>query len=221
MNIKVEKLFPKVYLFTFDTRYELCMSFIRWQEFYESPKFRGKYFELEEFIDYWAKEFGHGSFDYPSTWNGFNIPGKVIMDWIMKADKVGGKDRARETEVLEKLQDITKDGDSISDIYIIAAHKEQAEEDRKASINHEIAHALYYLYPEYKKRCDKLIKKASSKSIITATRTLLKLGYCRKVLKDEMQAYFSTYNCKAGLMPKLNFCRNFKKFCDRLKLNKK
>ena len=51
MNIEGEIVLPNVYVLNFDTQYELCMSFVRMQEFYESPKFRGKTFELEEFID--------------------------------------------------------------------------------------------------------------------------------------------------------------------------
>jgi len=220
MNIKVEKLFPRVYLLTFDTRYELCMSFIRWQEFYESPKFRGKYFELEEFMDYWSKEFGNGSFDYPATWNGFNIPGQIILDWVVKQTKAFGAPRGKEMEVLHELQTILNDeGDTISDSYIIAAHKDQSAGDMKATMDHEVAHAFYHLYPKYRRSCNKLIKKASKKDIATATRTLLELGYCKKVLNDEIQAYFSTYNVKNTLTPKLKFCKNLKDFRNSLKNN--
>ena len=62
------------------------MSFVRMQEFYESPKFKGKYFTLEQYMDYWSKEFGKGSFTYPSVWDGFNIPGKVLSDWWDRFD---------------------------------------------------------------------------------------------------------------------------------------
>jgi hypothetical protein len=80
---------PNVYLMTYDTPYELCMSFVRVQEFYESPEFKGKYFTLEEFIDWWSLNESKikGSFDYPARWSGFNIPGTVILNWLFECDE--------------------------------------------------------------------------------------------------------------------------------------
>ena len=59
-NPTIRKVIPNVYCVTYDTQYDLCMSFVRIQEFYESPKFKGQYFTLEEYMDYWAEEFGSG-----------------------------------------------------------------------------------------------------------------------------------------------------------------
>jgi len=211
MKIKVKKLFPKIYLLMFDTQYELCMSFVRWQEFYESPKFRGKYFDLEEYIDYWSKDFGGGSFDYPAVWGGFNIPGKVIDDWI--SISVEKQDRDRENEVLILLCDtLRNDNLYLRDTYIIATHKEQEEREINTTIDHELAHAFYYVYPEYKSSCNKLLKKVSKVAYTNAKVMLVKLGYCRASIKDEMQAYFSTYNEKEILTPRMDFCKNFETF---------
>ena len=80
----LRQIVPNVYLMTYDTRYDLCMSFVRVQEFYESPEFKGRYFTLEEFIDWWSIKMSHihGAFDYPARWGGFNVPGEVMLDWL-------------------------------------------------------------------------------------------------------------------------------------------
>lgn len=67
MKIEIKHLYPKIYCLEFDTQYNLCMSMVRIQEFYESPEFAGKYFTLEEYIDYWSKNFGDGAFTYPKV----------------------------------------------------------------------------------------------------------------------------------------------------------
>jgi hypothetical protein len=102
MKIKSEILIPHVYLFTFDSQYDLCMSFVRMQEFYESDsnKFRGKYFTLEKYMDYWSKKFGNGVFTYTKDWNGFNLPGKKLVEWL---DVFERDQREREIILCDKI----------------------------------------------------------------------------------------------------------------------
>ena len=40
-------------------QYTLASAFLRFQEHYESPKFRGEIFSLEEFMDWYAVEVGN------------------------------------------------------------------------------------------------------------------------------------------------------------------
>ena len=196
MKIKSEIILPHLYLLTFETQYELCMSFVRIQEFYESPKFRNKYFTLEEFIDYWAKEFGNGSFDYPARWNGFNLPSKVISKWYTLASDCGFI-RNKEGDLLETIGDLVckeYEEDNIlgsAKYYVIGINNEHSEEKKKV-IDHETAHALYYLYPSYKKAVNKLLKDLPKDISDVAAKHLLKIGYGKNVSRDEMQAYFST-----------------------------
>ena len=58
----------------YNTRYELCSSFMRMQEFYESdiPCIKDNYFTLEKFMDEYAKK--NGGFSYTMDWSEFNIP---------------------------------------------------------------------------------------------------------------------------------------------------
>lgn len=195
MKIKSREILPNVLVLIFDTRYELTMSFVRLQEFYESPKFQGKVFSLEEYMDYWAKEFGKGVFDYTTRWRGFNVPGKVVLDWM---DKFNYDDkssiRAREIALIEKILSRYSKKD-LENSYIIATHYDCP--NKKEVIDHEVAHAMYTLNPEYKAECQKLFSKINStkEGRLVYERMedkLIKMGYASNLLEDEIQAYWAT-----------------------------
>ena len=222
MKIKSEILIPHVYLFTFDSQYDLCMSFVRMQEFYESDsnKFRGKYFTLEKYMDYWSKKFGNGVFTYTKDWNGFNLPGKKLVEWL---DVFERDQREREIILCDKIDKFVSQEFGFSEGYdnydkmcVIGIHTEGDKEEAEIIKNHELAHALYCLYPEYKKSCDKLLKTISNEENIKNEVVLLSMGYCKKVIKDELQAYYSTdggfgtYEC---------FIDNFESFKEKLRKN--
>src|SRR5437667_5675479 len=79
--MKVVNTFPGIYHFQAKDQYELTSTFIRLQEFYESPykEIRGQYFELDTFFDIYAKKMGNMT--YFTDWNGFNVPGHIIDDF--------------------------------------------------------------------------------------------------------------------------------------------
>ena len=213
---KVKEIVPKVFVVTYDNQYDLCMAFVRIQEFYESPKFKGKYFALEEFIEYWAKEHGHGSFDYTARWNGFNISGRVIKNWVKVFNEFETPEEMRDAECylldeIEKIKDVN--GYEYEDIYVIGVHASQGKKMMDEAIEHELAHALYCLHPEYKKSCDALFKKLSKKRYGVISKTLIKMGYGKNVLEDEIQAYLSTGDDDIKqLKGDKRFAKNFKKF---------
>ena len=227
----IREIVPKVYCLTYDTRYNLCMSFVRIQEFYESQRFKGKYFTLEDFMDYWSLEFGNGSFDYPSRWSGFNFPGKVLDNWISLFTVSNLRDK--ENILVNKI--LRKSKFDLKDIYVIGTHKDNKTKERNDIIEHELAHAMYCIYPKYKQSCDKLISTLKStkwgmvKYVQTAGR-LKDMGYCDDVIDDEIQAYWSTGNSKDSLLKfassavdtdtditALDFVNNFNKFKKRVK----
>ena len=226
MKMKIEKdiVLPHLYLLTFETQYELCMSFVRMQEFYESPKFRNKYFTLEEFMDYWAKEYGHGAFDYPARWNGFNLPSNAIEKWYQKIydqknhDTWGGY-REREKVIVEAITSLyEKDygkpvwGKRPKKYYVIGIHKGSSEEVKQGVIDHETAHALYYLYPKYRKMTNALLDGIPKRDYKSAASDLTIMGYGNNVIKDEMQAYFSTNKGKNPFEGRASFAKNLEKF---------
>ncbi len=79
--MKVKPIYPNLYLYTFPNQYELASTFIRLQEFYESPykEIKGKYFTSENFMDLYAKDQKDNKFTYFDDWNGFNIPGDIVL----------------------------------------------------------------------------------------------------------------------------------------------
>lgn len=225
MDVTLRQIVPNVFVFTFDTQYDLCMSFIRIQEFYESPEFKGKFFTLEEYMDWWAKSYGKGSFDYPKRWNGFNVPGTVFKEWVNTfANFARSGLRKKEMILVEMLVKRLDDWDDLDKIYIIGVNKEKG--NRTDVIKHEVAHAMYTLYPKYKKSCDKLLakigRKKEGKVFLAATgRELLRRGYHKDVVKDEQQAFFST-SSKGDRLPLLpKFKENYEAFKKTVKMSKK
>lgn len=215
MKIKSKTILPHVYLLIYPTQYDLCMSLVRMQEFYESPKFKGKYFTLEEYIDYWCKEFGNGSFTYPSTWNGFNLPSETLKEWV---GTFYFDIRARELAVFKAIEKLLiKDGDDgFSKYYVIAVHEESSKKEMDQAKEHETAHALYYLYPEYKESCKRLLDKISRRKYIDDRKFLLKTGYCNSVLDDELQSYYSCEEEYYASPVRPEFVKNFSDFKKKL-----
>lgn len=218
---KSEIVIPNVYAIKYDTQYDLCMSFVRMQEFYESAssKIRGKYFTLEDYMDYWASEFGNGSFDYPKRWNGFNLPSNVIERWRGLFEGQGCRLRDREYEILDAIDELGHqelvDEEPPDKYYVIGVHAEKSEKDRLEVIRHESAHALYYLFPAYKRAANKLIKEIPKEEVEDAKERLIIMGYGSNILKDEMQAYFSTEEGKGyiiSLSGRQDFAENFNKY---------
>jgi hypothetical protein len=183
--MKLTQIKPQVYYLLFDTQYELCSTMMRMEEFYESPykNIQGKYFTLEEFMDTYAKH--KGNFTYTSDWNGFNVPSSVIEAFWKTFSDNGQFLRDRLLQKEQKLFDTLV---TIRDeeYYLMATHKKGTQR----TVKHELAHAYYYLDKNYRETMDKLVKKFKNREELEAR--LLKVGYCKKVLKDEIQAYLAT-----------------------------
>jgi len=189
--MKIKEVKPNVYLFTFPNQFEMCFTFFRMQEFYESPieEIKGNYFSLETAISEYAyQEFSDKKkekFTYLSDWNGFNIPGDAFIDFYEKFGlKVDLTEREKELFLLAHPK--IKELEDKTECYIIGCV--EGDED---VIKHEVAHAFYYLNPKYKKKMLSLINDTIP-MVKEAKEHLLDIGYCEAVLDDEIQAYFST-----------------------------
>lgn len=183
---KIKEVRQGIFHFDFKKSYDLCMHFLRYQEYYESPspKFRGKQFEIFDFMRWYSLNFGRGLFTYTDDWNGFNIPGNIIKD---VHDKMITDRNIYDYEMIQAwrtCQDVIK-ARGEEKFYIIGTVGKDA-------FDHEIAHGLFYLNPEYKKTMTTFVK-ALSPEIRKEMNTELKiLGYTPKVYVDETQAYMST-----------------------------
>jgi len=174
--MKLEKLCDGVYNIVFDTQYELTSTMLRVQEYYESPyeEIRGKYFELQDFIDLYSKD--HDGFTYYTDWSGFNVPAWVVKDFFTFPSF------SKKELALKALVDTIEDGD----YYLIASSKESGSNVH----NHELAHAFFYLSETYRNHMRRLVRTFNGSKDMRDD--LASMGYCKEVMTDEIQAYLAT-----------------------------
>ena len=160
-----------IYHVAFSNYYLMTSTFLRFQEHYESPKFHGKIFTLEEFMDWYAAE--RGKFSYFEDWGGFNIPGRVFAPFSAgKFDPLTRKEAA----LLKMFRGVS------GDFYVIGSVGGDLE-----GMLHEIIHGMFYLFPEYRRDAVRCLRGLDDKHI---RERLLKMdGYDKSVLDDEVNAY--------------------------------
>lgn len=221
MKYKIKKIKNQIYLISCKDHYDLCMLFLRYQEFYESPnpKFRGKDFSIIDFMEWYSKAKGDGSFTYPTDWAGFNIPSWVIERFHDLSSSPSFKDYnkydAEMFKIYEKIKYKTVEHGLIvaketKPFYLIGVSSNEA-------LDHELAHGLYYTNPEYRSAMNKLVK-ALPKSLKNKINALLKkLGYTSKVFIDETQAYLATDKSKEPMVAWEKYQKPFKEIFEKYK----
>jgi hypothetical protein len=197
MKQKVEKInvLENIALLVFENQFELTSTFLRFQEHYESPEFRGKIFTLDEYKDWYTKQ--KGKFSYYTDWNGFNIPSYVLTPFVEgKFNPLSNK----ELHLINLLKE-AKDP-----FYIIGIHKELESSRKSQNLKHEVAHGLFYTNPEYKRNIQKIL----SEYDLTDLKQWLKStgGYHDEVLDDECHAYSLTVNAKLPISVPPELCKS-------------
>lgn len=181
--MKVNVLNNNIIHFIGNNQYELASSFVRLQEFYESPKdnIRGKYFTLEYFMDEYALDHDN-KFTYFQDWEGFNIPGNIVLSFF---EKLNNDLRPKEKFILELLTKYIDNNDA--NFYVIGSI-----DDHLITLRHEYAHALYYLNEDYRCYREYMLEETSDELKTYLYDKLAKKGYYQNMFNDEIQAYFST-----------------------------
>jgi|SRR5690606_2698684 len=187
---KFSQIHPGIFHLEFKDKIELTAHFLRAQEFYESPKFQGKSFQLMDFIMWYIKEGrpdedGKDIFSYFDDWGGFNIPAEVILQCHAGITDMNDYDRFLHIIAKKALTYAPK-------AYIIGT-----SECHSSAISHEIAHGLFYTNDEYKTKALELIDKTPQDLITSIKEALVNMGYAESVLDDETQAYMSTGLCES------------------------
>jgi hypothetical protein len=163
-----------IFLVSFPDQHTACSTMMRFQEHYESPRFRGKVFTREDYEDWYATE--RGKFTYYEDWSGFNLPSRVL-----NAFKKGAFDPLTEKEkALLKLVGSRAKGDS----YVIGCIKGDAQ-----TLAHECVHGLFAIFPKYRK--DVLVTIARHPTALLRKK-LGRMGYHPDVFDDEINAYLLT-----------------------------
>lgn len=178
---------PNIFLLSFEKQYDLAMTFLRYQEFYESPspKFRNKTWELVDFMEWYSAEYGDGAFTYPKDWSGFNIPSRIIEKVL--GEGAGIPDYNKYDELMAGVFDKLYNNEKIRNFYLIGIFG-----DGKNVIEHEIAHGLFYTNAEYREEMKKLVRSLPEKIRTKIFNVLKEKGYTSNVHIDECQAYLST-----------------------------
>lgn len=157
-----------------DSQKDLGETFIRFQEYYESPsvKYRNKIFTLGDIKNHYSLQYGADL--YSELWIGFNFPSSVLTPF-----KQGLFDplTIQEKELLGLLKYRN------DNYYIIGAQN-------NSILRHELSHAMYGYNKKYKNEIDNFIK-SNNKNFSKVLKYILKKGYHKSVLNDELQAYIT------------------------------
>jgi hypothetical protein len=170
-----------IYLLRFRTQYELTATFLRVQEHYESPRFHGRIFTLEQYMDWYAER--HGNFTYYQDWAGFNVPSTAFQPFYDgKFDPLSEKEK----RLLGLFENLGRK------FYVIGIYDSGARQ----SLTHELAHALYFTDAAYR---EAVRKEMGAYDTSAVRRQIARLGYAQHVIADETHAYLVQSSDKIGI----------------------
>ncbi len=185
----------------FDDDFDMAMTFLRYQEFQDSPKFAGKNFTITEFMRWYTNKYDPESrkFTYSGDWAGYNIPVSLI-------GKVECPDKNEYDDTMYDISKKTCDKkyrgyldfpcNLFLPAYLISASKTTTKIEYKITVLHELTHAMYYLDEEYKQKVKETYKNINKKLLNKLTKIVEDKGYAdvQELLEDELQAYLTTSN---------------------------
>lgn len=158
---------------TFKSKADMSNTMMRFQETYESPKFKDTVFGRREFFTWYRNKYKS---EYLEDWDGFNIP-SFIVDSVRTFPNL----TLRETKLIEDLDSKVKS----EKYYVITS----VGDSKSSALIHEIAHALFYLNKRYNSDMKTLIKSMPPNVRESMFISLRKNKYDESVFMDEAQAY--------------------------------
>jgi hypothetical protein len=202
----IEQVTPGVFHLHFKEHLELAAHFLRFQEFYESPEFVGKPFDILTYVKWYASQ-NEGNFSYFNDWSGFNIPTEVIHRCMRGVKDPNPYDRFM-VSIAEWCESQHGKG-----AYLIGTSDKSAK-----SIRHEIAHGLWHVNKKY--QVDQKRNLLTFRRAYDSYDKLLEwLGekYEYNVIEDEMQAFLATGLKGSGIKlspaARRSFVRTFEEYC--------
>jgi hypothetical protein len=190
MILSVEQIRPQVFHIHADSRRELGMLFLRYTEFYESKydHIRGNKFTLVQQMSAYCREHllsPDADWSYTTDWSGYNFPAEVIK----QVHDLGIPDPNHYDSLMYGLYGMIESETVGKPAYVIGT----SDCSKGTTLNHELAHAMYYLDKEYKDWVHRIL------DYYTFRITVRKMGQClsyanypEKVHADEIQAYVTT-----------------------------
>jgi hypothetical protein len=180
-NMTINELVKNIYHVNFEKQKDLCETFMRFQEHFESPEFRGRVFSIREYKAWYRKTSPKGKktgrFTYNQDWTGFNIPSYILEPF--KQGKFNPLSK-KEKKFLKEFGNLT------GKFYIIGT----SGTTDIATLDHEIAHALFYTETEYRKEMQKLVASIPDRQLKKIHSYFSSTGgYHPDVFEDETHAY--------------------------------
>ena len=180
IKIAKRKIAKGIYLLHFKSQYELASTFLRVQEHYKSPRFHGRIFSLEQFMDWYASRYGN--FTYYQDWAGFNVPSTALQPFYEgKFDPLSEKEK----RLLRLFKDLH------GRFYVIGTYDSGA----KDSFTHELAHALFFMDDRYRKAVREVMRSYNTNKL---AKQIADVGYAKHVETDEIHAYMISPSGKLG-----------------------
>lgn len=182
-----------------DSQEELGNTFIRFQEHYEGPKFRGQIFTVGQVRSWYASTYGTNTYQY--DWCGYNFPSIVLKPF---RDGLFDPLTIEEQNLIDLLK-YRQDS-----FYIIGAQTDDV-------LRHELSHALFAYSIKYKTDIELLFHK-NKKELKKSIQYILDKGYDKSVINDELQAYitdnddeFLKSNISQNIIDQVNQLYNYHK----------
>lgn len=179
MKIETKFITEGIVLLVFENRKDITSTLLRFQEYYESPKFRGKIFSLDEFKKWYVKNSASGkktgNFTYYRDWGGFNIPSYIFKDFRKGRFNPLSQKEQKVIDILKIVRE---------PFYVIGIFKKHKK--IFSLLDHELKHGLFYTNSDYRNAVQAILAKFNLKKINSK---LEKKGYHSDVWLDEIQAY--------------------------------
>lgn len=175
------KLRDRLYELRFDDQHEMCMTFLRYQEFYESPRYVGRKFTLAEYMSWYVKDQNKdGVFSYPQDWGGFNLP----VDIIGRVHAMGIDDPNHYDHLMFALyRTISSQCDGA---YLIGVGRDTVLDA------HEVTHAMFHIDDAYRTKVLAALEGQHRDLVAELKGRLLARGYAEVTALDEVNAYVTT-----------------------------
>lgn len=174
MTLTTQKITDRIVLVSAKTQTQLGSAFIRFQEHYESPEWRGKIFTEGQLRAWYSEKYGANTYEH--DWTGFNLPGSILRPFIQGLfDPLG----PAEAELVNLFRYRT------DEFYVIGSQTDQLE-----TLDHEICHGLFATVSAYREAVQKILR-ANHKQLTPLRKRIESLMYHPSVVEDEVHAYAS------------------------------
>lgn len=189
--MQLEEITEDIFSLSFDTQVEMSSTFLRFSEHYESPKFRGKTFTVDEFKQWYIQDAikrrwqTTEKFTYYTNWEGYMVPSETL--WPFYEGKFNPLS-FRERKFLELFEDRIGKKFAVTGTY--KGKWSTRQRRKKETLLHEEAHAFFYINPQYKEDTIEIMKSSIDKGKDEELNHCIidLMGYDESVLQDEKQA---------------------------------